>query len=53
MTFEIIEGPEVYVERINITGNVRSQDQILRRELPMHEGTSTRCRSASEPGSGS
>jgi outer membrane protein insertion porin family len=38
LTFEITEGPEVYVERININGNVRSQDKILRRELPLHEG---------------
>ncbi|MGH7276504.1 MAG: outer membrane protein assembly factor BamA [Candidatus Rokuibacteriota bacterium] len=38
VTFEIIEGPEVYVERINIAGNVRSQDKILRREIPLHEG---------------
>jgi outer membrane protein insertion porin family len=38
LTFEITEGPEVYVERINITGNVRSEDKILRRELPMREG---------------
>jgi outer membrane protein insertion porin family len=38
LTFEIVEGPEVYVERININGNVRSQDKILRRELPLHEG---------------
>ena len=38
VTFEITEGPEVYVERINITGNVRSEDKILRRELPLHEG---------------
>jgi outer membrane protein insertion porin family len=38
LTFEISEGPEVYVERININGNVRSQDKILRRELPLHEG---------------
>jgi outer membrane protein insertion porin family len=35
---EVSEGPEVYVERINITGNVRSQDQILRREMPFAEG---------------
>jgi outer membrane protein insertion porin family len=35
---EIAEGPEVYVERINITGNVRSQDKILRREIPLQEG---------------
>jgi len=38
MTFEVTEGPEVYVERININGNVRSEDKILRRELPLHEG---------------
>jgi len=35
---EINEGPEVYVERINIAGNVRSQDKILRREIPFAEG---------------
>jgi len=38
VTFEIAEGPEVYVERINVVGNVRSQDQILRREIPLREG---------------
>ncbi len=38
VTFEVTEGPEVYVERINITGNTRSQEKILRRELPLNEG---------------
>jgi len=38
ITLEVAEGPEVYVERINISGNVRSQEKILRRELPLHEG---------------
>ena len=38
VVFEIVEGPEVYVERINIVGNVRSQDKILRREIPLEEG---------------
>ena len=38
VVFEITEGPEVYVERINVTGNTRSQDKILRREIPMVEG---------------
>ncbi|MBI4637808.1 MAG: outer membrane protein assembly factor BamA [Candidatus Rokubacteria bacterium] len=38
LTFEVTEGPEVYVERINITGNLRSQDQVLRREIPLIEG---------------
>ena len=38
LVFEIIEGPEVYVERINISGNTRSEEKILRREIPMGEG---------------
>ena len=38
IVFELNEGPTVYVERINIVGNVRSQDKILRRELQMAEG---------------
>jgi len=38
VTLEIVEGPEVYVERINISGNTRSQDKILRREIQMVEG---------------
>jgi outer membrane protein insertion porin family len=38
IVLEINEGPTVYVERINIAGNVRSQDKILRRELQMGEG---------------
>jgi outer membrane protein insertion porin family len=35
---DIVEGPVVYVERINISGNLRSEDKILRREVPMVEG---------------
>jgi outer membrane protein insertion porin family len=38
VTFDIVEGPEVFVERINITGNTRSEEKILRREIPMAEG---------------
>jgi outer membrane protein insertion porin family len=38
VVFEINEGPETYVERINISGNTRSEEKILRRELPMAEG---------------
>ncbi len=47
----ITEGPEVYVERINIAGNVRSEDKILRREIPMVEGdlfTSQKLRRAQQ-----
>lgn len=38
IALDITEGPEVYVERINIQGNSRSQDKILRREIPFVEG---------------
>ena len=38
IVFEITEGPETYVERINIAGNTRSEEKILRREIPMAEG---------------
>jgi len=38
IVFEINEGPETYVERINIAGNTRSEEKILRREIPMAEG---------------
>jgi outer membrane protein assembly complex protein YaeT len=35
---EIVEGPETYVERINISGNTRTEERVLRRELPIAEG---------------
>jgi outer membrane protein insertion porin family len=38
IVFEVVEGPETYVERINIAGNTRSEEKILRREIPMAEG---------------
>lgn len=38
VTFEIKEGPEVYVERINISGNTKSSEKVLRRELRLAEG---------------
>jgi outer membrane protein insertion porin family len=38
VVFEVSEGPETYVERINISGNTRSEEKILRREIPMAEG---------------
>jgi outer membrane protein insertion porin family len=38
VTYEIQEGPRVYVERINITGNVRTLDKVIRRELRLAEG---------------
>ena len=38
VTFEIKEGPEVRVERINITGNTRSNETVIRREMRLAEG---------------
>lgn len=38
ITFQIQEGPKVFVERINITGNVRTIDEVVRRELLMVPG---------------
>lgn len=38
VSFEIQEGPRVYVERIDITGNVRTLDKVIRREFRLVEG---------------
>lgn len=38
ITFNISEGPKVYVERINVVGNVRTLDEVIRREFRLVEG---------------
>jgi outer membrane protein insertion porin family len=38
ITFEVNEGPRVYVERINVKGNTRTLDKIVRREIRVAEG---------------
>ncbi len=38
VTYEIAEGPRVYVERIDITGNVKTLDSVIRREFTIAEG---------------
>ena len=38
VTFEIREGPRVFVERIDIRGNLRTEDQVIRREFRLVEG---------------
>ena len=38
VTFDIQEGPRVYVERINIQGNTRTLDKVIRREFRLAEG---------------
>ena len=36
--FVIEEGPRVYVERIDIRGNTRTRDHVIRREIDLLEG---------------
>jgi outer membrane protein insertion porin family len=38
LNFDVGEGPRVYVERINIIGNTRTQDKVIRREFALAEG---------------
>ncbi|MGE0211837.1 MAG: outer membrane protein assembly factor BamA [Parvibaculaceae bacterium] len=38
VTFNIQEGPRVYIERIDIVGNTRTLDYVIRRELRLVEG---------------
>ncbi|TAN68891.1 MAG: outer membrane protein assembly factor BamA, partial [Magnetospirillum sp.] len=38
IAYDIQEGPRVFVERIDITGNVRTLDKVIRREFRLIEG---------------
>jgi outer membrane protein insertion porin family len=38
VTFQVSEGDRVYVERIDIEGNVRTLDEVVRREFQLVEG---------------
>lgn len=38
LVLEINEGPRVYIDRINITGNIRTLDKVIRREMKLVEG---------------
>ena len=38
ITFKVLDAPRVYVERINIQGNVRTLDRVIRREFRLQEG---------------
>ena len=38
VTFALDEGPRVYIERINIVGNTRTLDPVVRRRLLVSEG---------------
>jgi outer membrane protein insertion porin family len=38
ITFEFEKGEKVYIDRINISGNTRTRDKVVRRELKLAEG---------------
>lgn len=38
INYVIKEGPRVYIENINISGNVRTLDEVIRREFRLAEG---------------
>jgi outer membrane protein insertion porin family len=38
LVFEITEGPRAFVERIEISGNARTEDRVIRREMRLAEG---------------
>lgn len=38
ITYEINEGPRVYVQRVDISGNSRTLDEVIRREFRLAEG---------------
>jgi outer membrane protein insertion porin family len=38
IVFDVQEGPRVYVDRIDVTGNVRTLDRVIRREFRLVEG---------------
>src|SRR5258706_8396807 len=38
LVYEIDQAPRVYIERINIVGNTRTRDEVIRREFRLAEG---------------
>ncbi len=38
ISYNISEGTRAYIERIDITGNTRTRDEVIRRELRLYEG---------------
>ena len=44
VTLEVAEGPRVYVERIEIEGNTRTVDRVLRRQFRIAEGDAYNAR---------
>lgn len=38
LVFDVTDGPHVYIERLDITGNTRTMDKVVRREFRVAEG---------------
>jgi len=38
LTFDVQQGPQVTIERIDIIGNTKTRDKVIRRELRVYEG---------------
>ena len=38
ITFKVVEGPQTIVEHIFVTGNLRTRESVIRRELQFQEG---------------
>ncbi len=38
LTFDFEKGEKVYIDRINISGNTKTRDKVIRRELKLAEG---------------
>ena len=38
LVFEVGEGPRVYIERLDIIGNTRTKDKVIRREVLIAPG---------------
>lgn len=37
ITYRVDKGPEVFIDRIEIAGNTKTRDKVIRRELRVHE----------------
>jgi outer membrane protein insertion porin family len=44
IVYELVEGPRVYVERIDIEGNTRTLDRVIRRQFNVVEGDAFNAR---------
>ncbi len=38
LTFDVQKGQQVYIERIDVVGNTKTRDQVIRRQMRVYEG---------------